>query len=368
MSKEMKIVLVILAIFTVVSMAIYLIISDIPELKYYIENETENTDYGPSVRAIEDWLVRYKVGDYNQIGDVVYTDTEIRNLAHSIINDKPKVDSELDTSYLIYTGGYKTIQYYWGKYTRVTGKITSTNFEPIEIYLLDNNNCKNFVNGNAFNYDEKMTIDDEFVNVNFRVKESDYWCLVLDNPKKEYFSYTNVDVKLKIENVIPVNTNSEAWKIWKIHKWLQDNINYVSDPKGDEYIALPNETLTLRSGDCEDFGILGSSLYESVGLDAAVVFVDTDGNGFADHLMGIVYYPGNSTEFIDEEQKILSLYGIKSPSGNVKILYFNPTILEGKYQDGIWIVVDPLFIEYKDMVGYIEHEPYDSLYFLDVGN
>ncbi|NCO96921.1 MAG: hypothetical protein COY38_02140 [Candidatus Aenigmarchaeota archaeon CG_4_10_14_0_8_um_filter_37_24] len=316
----------------------------------------------------QDWMDRYRIENYRQIKNFVNVDPEIRSLALSIVGDTPKTDETVNKKYIIYPEGYIHIQYYMGKSAVIKGNITTDmNTEPIELYLLDNSNCNNFFAGRAFTYEEKREIKDR-INLNMEIKRSDYWCIVVQNPSDKPLDYANIQLNLEIQNKLPVNTNSDIWKIWKIHKWLQDNINYVSDPLGKEYIAFPNETVSLKSGDCEDFGILASSLYEAVGLDAGVVFVDTDGDGDSDHLMGIVYYPGNSSQFISQEQEILGLNNIKSPSGSVKVLYFNPVIFGSKYTQGIWVAVDPLFIQYKDMVGYIDHTPYDSVYFLDVGN
>ena len=52
-------------------------------------------------------------------------------------------------------------------------------------------------------------------------------------------------------------------------KWVIDNITYVSDPKNfgiPEFWSLPQETLSLRCGDCDSGSILLSNLMEVAGI------------------------------------------------------------------------------------------------------
>ncbi len=74
-----------------------------------------------------------------------------------------------------------------------------------------------------------------------------------------------------------------------IYQFVRDDINYVSDPKGVEYVQSPEETLKVRGGDCEDKAILCASLLMAVGFEAALVFADVDADGAADHTYSAVY-------------------------------------------------------------------------------
>jgi predicted transglutaminase-like cysteine proteinase len=62
----------------------------------------------------------------------------------------------------------------------------------------------------------------------------------------------------------------------EIRDWVATNIQYVSDQERwgvDEYWQTPEETLSLRTGDCEDFAVLLCSLARGYGVDARRVYV-----------------------------------------------------------------------------------------------
>ena len=60
-----------------------------------------------------------------------------------------------------------------------------------------------------------------------------------------------------------------------IRDWVAINIDYISDEKrwGKDYWQTPAETLSYRTGDCEDFSILLCTLLRSYGIDAESVYV-----------------------------------------------------------------------------------------------
>lgn len=60
-----------------------------------------------------------------------------------------------------------------------------------------------------------------------------------------------------------------------IRNWVADNIDYKSDEAqwGEDYWQNPEETLSYRTGDCEDFSILLCSLLRAYGIDAERVYV-----------------------------------------------------------------------------------------------
>jgi len=60
-----------------------------------------------------------------------------------------------------------------------------------------------------------------------------------------------------------------------IRGWVADNIAYESDEErwGRDYWQTPEETLSCRTGDCEDFSILLCSLLRAYGIDAQRVYV-----------------------------------------------------------------------------------------------
>jgi hypothetical protein len=60
-----------------------------------------------------------------------------------------------------------------------------------------------------------------------------------------------------------------------IRDWVAINVEYMSDEKrwGKDYWQTPEETLTYRTGDCEDFSILLCSLLRTYGIDSEQVYV-----------------------------------------------------------------------------------------------
>ncbi|MDD4984574.1 MAG: transglutaminase domain-containing protein [Dehalococcoidales bacterium] len=165
-----------------------------------------------------------------------------------------------------------------------------------------------------------------------------------------------------------IEANSAVWKIWQINRWVAVNIKYVSDPRGHNYFAYAHETINTGGGDCDDFAILLASLYESVGLDAAIASIDTDDDWIMDHMTCLVYYSGDGEAFIEEEKTILDVLGMSS---DARILCFDPAnsnLLPKKYSSGIWVVADPTMAIVKEKVGYVAHKPYQAVLVIDVGS
>jgi hypothetical protein len=63
-------------------------------------------------------------------------------------------------------------------------------------------------------------------------------------------------------------------KIRKILIFIDQYITYEADV--DEVFHAPVETLTFKSGDCDDFAILAAALFEYVDIDAAIAFFSND--------------------------------------------------------------------------------------------
>lgn len=58
-----------------------------------------------------------------------------------------------------------------------------------------------------------------------------------------------------------------------IYYFVRDNIEYVADPLGFEYVEDPKEVLYTRGGDCESGSLLLASLIGAIGLDYELVFI-----------------------------------------------------------------------------------------------
>ena len=75
-------------------------------------------------------------------------------------------------------------------------------------------------------------------------------------------------------------------KIEKILDFTSTKITYEKD-LNDEFL-FPTETITFRSGDCDDFSILAATLFEEVGIDSAIGFFEnTSTNSY--HCMVLVH-------------------------------------------------------------------------------
>ncbi len=78
----------------------------------------------------------------------------------------------------------------------------------------------------------------------------------------------------KIDDVVDLisvsNSDSNTVKIRKILDFIVEYISYEYDL--NDLFSAPVETLGFRSGDCDDFSILGAILFEAVGIDSAVGF------------------------------------------------------------------------------------------------
>jgi hypothetical protein len=189
-----------------------------------------------------------------------------------------------------------------------------------------------------------------------------------------YVEPTHYEVRtraLSIVNDAPdgINVDSDAWKIWSINYWVSGHIKYVEDPPGGRYTNA-YEVLQKKCGDCDDFSILIASMYESVGLDAALVLLDTDDVPGIDHMACLVYWPDDAKSFIDEEKDILRQQRITSPVSQVIIYHIYPGtahLMLGKYTSGVLLFSDIIMGDTGCLVGYITHEPYEVIDIIDVG-
>lgn len=81
-------------------------------------------------------------------------------------------------------------------------------------------------------------------------------------------------------------------------------MKYISDPYSLEYIAPSNETLRIKAGDCDDFAVLLTVFYRSIGLNATVGLIDTDGDEKVEHATALVYFNASSREIFKQRFKM----------------------------------------------------------------
>ena len=138
-------------------------------------------------------------------------------------------------------------------------------------------------------------------------------------------------IRVLVEAWPPHNiTNDPVFKALAIALWSAENLRYVSDPMGLDYVAPPEETLRTLSGDCDDFAVLLTSMYLSVGLRAAVALIDTNNDGVADHAATLVEMPLGKRELGERIPAVLQFLGA-SYDGYTLATIGNST----------WLVVDP---------------------------
>jgi len=74
-------------------------------------------------------------------------------------------------------------------------------------------------------------------------------------------------------------------KIANILDFINDHLTYSLEAM--DVLRAPVETLSIGSGDCDDYVILTSALFEGVGIDSAVAFFKDNKGGY--HLMTLVH-------------------------------------------------------------------------------
>ena len=90
---------------------------------------------------------------------------------------------------------------------------------------------------------------------------------------KLYITPNDPTIQQTLENIVK-NPLIPDWI--EIRDWVADNIEYRYDNVAhgvSEYWQLPKETLSLKTGDCEDFSILLCTFYRAIGWDKSEVYV-----------------------------------------------------------------------------------------------
>lgn len=83
------------------------------------------------------------------------------------------------------------------------------------------------------------------------------------------------------------------YQVCDLFDYVEDNIEYVSDPSGFDYMAKPSDTLTAGAGDCDDHALLLAALIESIGGTPRIYLTE-------DHMFPAVYIGDeNNTDSIE---------------------------------------------------------------------
>ena len=115
------------------------------------------------------------------------------------------------------------------------------------------------------------------------------WLPATESEFKSYITPESQSVKEALHDILgdpPYELSQAGFD--NIRDWVAINIDYMSDEKrwGKDYWQTPEQTLSYRTGDCEDFSILLCSLLRAYGVAAEQVYValgvndEEDGHAF----------------------------------------------------------------------------------------
>jgi transglutaminase-like putative cysteine protease len=146
-----------------------------------------------------------------------------------------------------------------------------------------------------------------------------------------YYSKVNKRIDTQATNVIVSNilaNNSNTYSIQAVadaFDWVRDHIVYTNDPT--DYWQSASETLSWRTGDCEDYAILLASMIDQMGGNARVNVIDG-------HAFPSVFVGSNASVLDDISEAISSHYQTQVP-----VYFMNDTT-------GYWMVIDPTGFPY----------------------
>jgi transglutaminase-like putative cysteine protease len=110
------------------------------------------------------------------------------------------------------------------------------------------------------------------------------------------------------------------YQVCALYDNLIEDVDYISDPRGSDYWAGPDETLEIGAGDCDDYAITMASLVEAIGGTSRIYLTET-------HAYAAVYI--GMEEDIDRVSEAIEQY-----YGCVPVYYATD-----KY--GCWLLLDP---------------------------
>lgn len=128
-------------------------------------------------------------------------------------------------------------------------------------------------------YPQDIIVDEllPFPNKSKIISAIDY-----ENPKVRDFAIMAVNKYFK--DIKGYNDYFTLIQCFAVFKEINNNWNYVSDPKGKEYIATASESVQYLSGDCDDHSILMAAAVRSIGGTPRLIH--TDGHIYPEILIG----------------------------------------------------------------------------------
>ena len=177
------------------------------------------------------------------------------------------------------------------------------------------------------------TVDEHTIEVKPLIDKVDY--LILNNPKKIFNKIQTLlkDDEYTIEKAkaLTKSFGSELsiYKYCRLYDFVSTEIEYVSDGEDIDIWSSPDETLSRRTGDCEDSAILLGVLIKAIG--GTVRMNDIRGHMFAS------FYAGSEYSLKSIMEGISNYYNIKGSLTHVA--YYTDEF-------GNWIMFDPVVYDY----------------------
>ena len=112
------------------------------------------------------------------------------------------------------------------------------------------------------------------------------------------------------------------------YEWVRRNIEYLADV--EDYWQSANETLSMRTGDCEDQAILLASLIGELGGNARVNIIE-------DHAFPTVFVGINASVLPDVRAAIASYYWVNAI--DLHLTYLTD-------ESGVWLVIDSVGVPF----------------------
>lgn len=78
----------------------------------------------------------------------------------------------------------------------------------------------------------------------------------------------NIQLREKAASIVSeCSYGDKECQLNKIYRYVVGNYKYYGDPRSNEFVQTPFETLNVLGGDCEDLAILTISLLENIGIN-----------------------------------------------------------------------------------------------------
>ncbi len=103
-----------------------------------------------------------------------------------------------------------------------------------------------------------------------------------ENPKVRDFAI--IATLKNFKNVRGYQDYKTIIQCFAVFKQINENWNYVHDPKNQEYFASASESVNLLSGDCDDYSILIAACVRSIGGTPRIIH--TSGHMYPEILIG----------------------------------------------------------------------------------